>query len=572
MGRPLDQDADQELETLVLGAYITRDRTSFFKDVPELRDRPDMNINTLPSIQYVHRVVQKALPERSISLSKVKRLIKRLEIKYAAPIMLAREGERAFWAHAVPKMENDCDRPDEAWQSDARYLSFYVKYKGKVVRVVLIIVIDVFSRCMLRFALVPREDQDKEGRWHNIDFTGKQVAVLLASTMHVTKRRCYYFVTDKGTQYQAVAPYLIGLTTDKEPPIIPVPGFPGHPWCRGIVEVYNYLIDELLRELPGFVEDENDPLCRRAAQRRNDLLEFEVLEKAIKAKLEWRNNQSIDGKPSRYDVWKNTPGAALAAPSDDRLALLIGKNRVARKTAVVRDVGIEHKRTFYRLEDSDESYDRWMKAAAQRREVPFCAISFDDELVVLVDLLDGHGWEQVVPQSKQRPSRSNHVGKQHDSVQRMHGEVGEAEKAYIELLAARMGGQPKTDAVSREPFFPEELAALAAAAPDTDTSDPPTPETTSEASQALSPVSRSLNLNKSLPSTQSDSSPPAQDTNLTPDKEESTPPMATQTVTPAVNLPQSQEEEALENAKKRLAERLRQQTGTRANNARDEVE
>lgn len=333
------------------------------------------------------------------------------------------------------------------------------------------------------------------------------------------------------------------------------------------------MIDRFLCELPGFVENDDDPICRRDVQTRDDLLEFEVLEKAIEAKLEAWNTDSVDGKPSRYDIWKNSPGASLTSPEDIRLELLAGEDHVKRKTAVVRDVGIEYKRTFYKLEDKEDSYDRWAEAAAERREIQFRAITLHHGLLVLVDLNDGHGWERVVPQSKQRPSKKKHVIKQRATVKRFHGKLGEAEEKYKQALATRMGGLPKTDAIDKEPYFPSEMKALDSSAENSTLAREVSTASDTNASKPLSPVSIPLDLDAPKNSLM----PPDTSASIVDDvvepktlEEGSMAAVPEPLATPVVPFPLTREEQIRANAKANLAARLRQHTLSKDTNGAGE--
>jgi hypothetical protein len=202
----------------------------------------------------------------------------------------------------------------------------------------------------------------------------------------------------------------------------------GHPWGRGKVEVIGALIDTFLRNLPGFVDDEDDLMCWRRAHANPNLLTFSQFKTQIAAYWNQWNTEAVPGKKSRKQIYIESPQSSLPAPSLIRLAHLGLAEEQAEVTA--RDNGLYYRGVYYKpkVQDKESTY-RWLNAAGSTRKVPLYVLPFlDDDDVekdsLIFACLDGKLWEEVIPVKNQRPSAKKHVENQRSSLKRKKEELG----------------------------------------------------------------------------------------------------------------------------------------------------
>jgi hypothetical protein len=191
------------------------------------------------------------------------------------------------------------------------------------------------------------------------------------------KLRPGFLYTDNGSQFKAlerILSYLVTHTTEEEVSL--VRGFPGHPWGRGIVEVVQKLVDLVLREQPGFVQNENDLASWNKAYEKAKL-SVDDLNTLLKRYFKKWNNAPRGDQPSRFDIWKNTPQTRRPMPSPERIFHLgFGTDW---KKRLVRDTHIEYDNAYWHLKKlDDESRMRWVDAVG--KSVPIWSMDYYDDM------------------------------------------------------------------------------------------------------------------------------------------------------------------------------------------------
>ncbi len=507
------QDLTDKQQIVAIGAFLETARSSV------LPGGIENEINRRANYDYVHQMVSLVDPDNPVSRSTIARFVRRAYDEHPARFDLARHGEIVVWRDYIPKTGNDTSAPDERWQSDGRYLPIYVQNGDIICRVALVSLIDDFSRYLLDFVLVPRKEKDVRGDIKNVDFTGQHIRLLVANVLYKTGRRTELLCTDNGSQYKALEPRLRHIRENGEQLIRITYSVAGHPWGRGKIEVFGKLVDTFLRDLPGFVEDDDDPLCRRAAQNHPQLLTFEEFEQQLRGYFHHWNTVSENGKPSRYDVWKNTPNVPLPAPSKLDLALLATAE--SYKKVMPQDLGVEYKGHFYKPKMKDENdYYRWMETVSKKKPIPRIVTRLDGKPVVLISQ-DGKTWEEAVPNSEQRLSVKKHTQNQRAVINRVKGEVRKDKERFEEILKETLGGKPKIDALTKQLIVPHDTAntaapvGMSAASEDITTVEPPITLDVAAAAQETPVDEVKLSITQATPSVD-DETPSPKNPGITP--------------------------------------------------------
>jgi len=372
-GRPPNQLLSLEEQLFALGAYANTTWQSYSDDGIVYE-----NTTRVRSI-YIYEWLCHVFPSVSERLKPavLERFLDLVVAEDEATFTLAWEGEKEVWKRFLLKLPNNITEPNQVWQLDGRVLPFVVYSDGIPCTVTLIPLVDVFSTFTPSFVLTPRKAENELGDIQKVDFRYHHVTKLLAIVMLMLKLRPGFLYTDNGSQFKAlerILSYLVTHTTEEEVSL--VRGFPGHPWGRGIVEVVQKLADEVLREQPGFVHDENDLASWNKAYEKAKL-SVDDLNTLLKRHFKKWNDAPRGDQPSRFDIWKNTPQTRRPMPSPERIFHLgFGTDW---KKRLVRDTHIEYDNTYWHLKKlDDESRMRWVDAV--EKSVPIWSMEYYDDM------------------------------------------------------------------------------------------------------------------------------------------------------------------------------------------------
>ena len=439
-GRYKKTGLTKDQQTAAIGAYCKRTRT-----VVRSTGEEAFIINPA-DISYVHQIVSLVDTHNPVSTGQIRRFLTWAQSEKPALFTLARKGKLEVERDFMPKLLNDVDGPNDRWQSDGRFLPIYVIKDGLRVSVVLVCIIDDFSRCLLDYRLIPREVKDEANEIKKIDFTSVDVRQMLADIMYRTKKRCQVFYTDNGSQYVAIKPYIERIVIDDEQAIQLIYSEGEHPWGRGKVEMFGKLVDGLLKNQPGYMYNEKDRMCRKKAKEQAG--SFETFVKDFDAwKKEW-NTSTEKRAVSREAIWLDEKYPSLPAPKAVDLALLAMLGEVT--TRKLEDKGFQYDSQRFKIIGED-SYYRW--ANAVNKKVLVSSVTLNGESVVLVSL-NHETWEIAVPVSEQRPSVALHQKRRRQALARFQSEQNEFMAKYDEVIQKHIGTMPKQDAITGKLIFP----------------------------------------------------------------------------------------------------------------------
>lgn len=441
-GPPKKRILTEEQELLVIGAYLYADWKVIIGDkVKRSRDRVQTT--------FIHSMLTQLYPDLKVTVEQLDRFIRQKKAEEHVLFTLGREGSRKIWQDFMPKTHNDVGEPNIRWQSDGRVLPVYVLFKKrkKVYKctVTLVFIIDDYSLRVLNWALIPRLEEDESGKLVGADFKNEHVRLLFAGAMAELGVRPRFWYTDNGAQFKAIAEFIGWLTQRDEQEIIPIFGFPGHPWSRGKVEVVGKLVNKVLRKLSGFVKDEDDTQEWKKARRATDV-EFDDLEVAIKAYFDgWNANVTRLKRWSKEHV-------ALTAPSEDRLVHFATAESWGE--ASITDQGILIEKGV-RYKPAEMEYNRWMAAVGQG-SVRYCMLPTTHGNHYLATL-DGDTWERIIPTTEALPARREHVEEQWASLNAEQVRLHELRKQFREISERLYGGVPLQNIADDNAILPSQV-------------------------------------------------------------------------------------------------------------------
>lgn len=424
-----------EQEIIVVGSYLyTRWETLLVsgKTVKKKRVRV--------TVEHVYDLLKKMYPNLEATLDQVERFIEREEANDGGLFTLAREGAKKFWERYAPKLPNDAIEPGQLCMSDGRGLPWFVKYRNQICTVTLVTLVDAFTGCIVKWALVPRREEDAEGKVKKTDFKSIDIRILIAE-LFLDGDSFDIFYTDHGGQYKAIIRLLKILFGDSHR-FKTVLGFPGHPWGRGLTEVIQFIIDGLFSVgIPGFYIEDEGWSALTAAQHKDELLDFSdaVLE-VDKYVKDWNNKVLANGK-TRAQVYREHPRVKTISIPTERLALLAAADDWAQAT--ISDLGILYKKVYYKPHIASEAdYIRWSNAAGNALPIPICVIHTSEGRLVLA-CFDGLTWEYVFRVSDQRISPKKRFAYQKATENAKRDELQKRIDAFLKLLDEKLGGIPK---------------------------------------------------------------------------------------------------------------------------------
>lgn len=460
-GRPKQELFTPDQELFIIGAYLLGDWEVRLPNgkIDKSRDRV--------SAEFVHNLLCRAYSNLEVSVRQVERFISEKSAEEHIVFTLGREGARKVWQDYMPKLPNRAPEPHYRWQSDARILPVivYKKIGKRIVKYTLtiVVIIDDYSLAILNWCLVERviESEVDPEELKRVDFVNGHVRMLMAGAMEDWQARPKIWYTDRGSQYIAIVDFIPWLTSgfDDDHPIIPIQGFPGHPWARGKVEVLQKLIDTVLRKLSGFVHDEDDRQSWKEAHKKTNIL-YKDVQSAVQEFVKNWNTEAIDGKPSRIEQLKQAGTVPLLPPPVERLVLFAASRQWGIVT--VRDTGLPLPDDEYTIKalNTEEGYQRWQNAIGKKAR--YCVIPLSKGQHVLASL-DGAPWEPIVP-TKQVSAGRRHSKRQRELITVAEDRLQEYRNHFERLCSEIFGAVPQLSVLGNEITIPEPKNSKAAAA------------------------------------------------------------------------------------------------------------
>ena len=445
--------AEQEL--LIIGAYL------FYGWEVELPNGKVRTSRDRVDPEFIQQMITHAYPNLEVTVQQVSYFIKKQQEEYHILFALGRRGFDEVFRMYVPKMPNMVFEPHIRWQSDARILPIIVIMdngkQGQARRVwkctvSLVIIIDDFTQCILNWCLVPRkiEDEIDPEKLRGADFTNYHVRILMAGAMVDFQARPHLWYTDRGSQFMAIVDFIRWLTpTNDDQRIIPIKGFPGHPWSRGKVELVQKLVNDCLHKLSGFVHNENDRQEWKRATDKTDI-KFDDLQSVVAAYVQTWNDTLIQGQSSRINVVRHGKYTPRPAPSEQRLAVFAASDVWGE--VKVEDTGIPIRGTYYKPAafSTKEDYRRFMDVVG--KYVQYAEIPQLSGNAMLANITENN-WELVIPSDKQPASGTRRSKNQWGAIGDEQTRLREYIQRFTQLSERLFGEMPRTQAIGNAPSF-----------------------------------------------------------------------------------------------------------------------
>jgi hypothetical protein len=187
----------------------------------------------VPELKFVYNLLVHEYPHLKdrVTLRQLKRILDRHKGgDETLSFVLSWNGARAVKESLAFKVDNDAEAPDERWISDARYLPIFVRVGRIICMVVLVVIMDDYSRYVLDWFILPRKVEVALNDLRTVDFTNKHLRGHLTYIMDSTKRRARSFYTDNGSQYKALAKYMPFIARDNQSTLHLIRSKPDEPW------------------------------------------------------------------------------------------------------------------------------------------------------------------------------------------------------------------------------------------------------------------------------------------------------------------------------------------------------
>ncbi len=353
-------------------ALLQRARLTRYAD-GKLRTAPDYEFE----VRDVYRFVLAICPDVS-SYDTVRRYINKFRKENPAMFDYFTKGRDYVEEELVLKRKNDVARPNQRWQSDVRYLPFYVLENGEPCPVSLIIIYDDYSRYIIAWKLIVSSQRNKEGRMIRNHATSRDVCELLARAMRAWGIRPEQFYSDNGSEFIPLEGMLPKLADD--PPIRFVRSRPRKPWGRGKVENGLGQFTRLLRRIAlGYRPKKDRPSIDKA--RKSAKLSIAELEVEFAVHVHAINTVTPKKGKSRAELWNGK--SAYAAPPIHRLVHLNIEHKRDENLKVddwsINWLGEQWEPLLIGVEERDKAiYEHWADAAASDELFLGWAIKLDN--------------------------------------------------------------------------------------------------------------------------------------------------------------------------------------------------
>ncbi|KAB8140071.1 transposase [Chloroflexia bacterium SDU3-3] len=449
-----------EQEAIICYFYLNRKQHS------RGHDGHVVTLNKKSTVSFIHHILTK-FTGFTKSLQSTRRYLHRLNIADPIVVARARFGKKYLEEHLMPTLPNNVRRPNIRWQIDGRPLPIYVRYKGLVCTVTLLLIMDDYSQYIVRAGIYPRIIRDEEGFPKRADFTKKDVGVLLASAMYYAQVRPEYVYTDHGSQFMTLRELLEDLSEEFERMTTLTNSIPGRPQGRGKIERLLALFDALLKDLPSFVDEKGGFNAIQAAKRDPEMYTFERLCAYIQTEVERFNQQPPrkNGTKTRAELWTETE--AMPAPPVRRMLHLVPESM--NKDVAISKTGCRIDNDLYEPRiDSNEDMFQWMLALTRREHIPMRAIKLDEPLYrtpedkgwkaqICLDP-DNPYWCELVPSGSQRFDEATY-NQMLQWVQNRAEEEGDSRpEQLLPFIKSFDPSELMKDVHTKEPLLPEEVA------------------------------------------------------------------------------------------------------------------
>ncbi len=411
------------------------------------------NVNMPFSILDVHAFAVAAFAQRGERFPSYKACVKyvtRLRNQrpefYAYLIRGEKDGRRYFEEQLLPKFPNNVDEPNVRWQTDAFDAKVYIEHNGKRYTLSVIIVYDDYSRYVLWWTIIVKEDKlDGSGK---VGISARTWSTCLATAMYIHNARPYGLYYDNGVYYVAVENSIALLTEIDEPDIKTTRSEVEEPEGRGKVENAIGKVQPFLDELAGRYRKRRDI---KVARNETDPFDLEEIKEEFRTYFTATVNTSVVNKSrkkdnndlTREEVWSSV--IPLAAPPIRKLAQL--RNIEYQHKEITFRESYDHALNFmgqeWQLKDNDPDFFRlWARAVEGRTTVQLWAVKLDIGWVAEVLLDAEHNiWAEIVP----RGSRGTDVAQYNDTNRAAYLQLREEKKTIEERGAAtleELGGTP----------------------------------------------------------------------------------------------------------------------------------
>jgi hypothetical protein len=459
-GRTAGQDFTPEQEALICYFYLNPGQKTVF---PE-----DGTIAVVPrrsKAAYIHALLVKFCPKPPKSIHQVRRYLSRLRADDPTTVSFAREGAKFLRDRLMPTSRNDVDAPHKRWQMDGRPLPIYIIHDGIVCTVSLLLIMDDFSRYIVRARLIPRVLRNEQGLPKRAEFNRKDVGLLVGSAMYHCRMRPWDLYTDNGSQIVTIGLLLGDLSEEHEILTTFARTIPGRPRGRGKIERLLAQFDELVVDLPGCAipiegESEFDAINRA----RNDAqkLTLQALQKRVDAFISQLNDKppTQRHKESRKALWDKRKGV-LSSPPIRNLMVIVpeGEERDVRiNNWLFKFHSHEHDDDWEPRVENEEDMYRWLVAIARHEPIPLRAVKLDDGWKVEVCLdRDDQYWCEAILKSQRESSKDRYnqlLGSVTKRVRTEHAQQLEELLPIIQSIGADLSLKHQ---ITKQPVVPSEI-------------------------------------------------------------------------------------------------------------------
>lgn len=361
-----------------------------------------------------------------------------------------------------PSIDNDVVGPGSRIQIDIRPLPKRVKIADKLESTVYVAwILDDYSRASLEYDIITRKVIGKDRAPDEVDFTCKQIRILIARFIIKTGKRPRIIYVDRGPQfYTALEKYMSFLIAPGEArtKLINRRNARG----GGKVESNLKLINEFLQYTRGTINESNYRQSY-ARTKTKKLKTFDQFKKDFATfEYHWNYDLAPGGEPSRWQVWEGDTNQSLSPPPEFNLAAFAaGESRVTRQWTHHEGFEIDTD-YWFPANPSVELYKQLAHAEMCKQEVPIIICTFqgeegihDEEIkLVFFSLDEGNTWIHAVKKGQVRISARKHQ-KMLDQLERELGSTVRktSDHLFKEVLLKNASGSLIIDGLSRTKGF-----------------------------------------------------------------------------------------------------------------------
>jgi hypothetical protein len=377
-------------------------------------------------IEEIHTAVNLVPGGTKVSRATVARLVGLFLEEHKEEFILAHKGKSKLIQDRFPKIENKVPGSNARWQYDMRPLPIYVKDGDIICRVIASCIIDDFTQNPIECLFFARKEA-VDDKVKVVDTTTVDARRQIALAIHDNNVCPPDIYTDNGSPFREDLKKhlkLIGVKNRNSQP--------GYPPGRGKVEKFLDLLDEALRKIPGYVEDDDE------REQWKKVIELPLLQFG---KFLERMNQEIEkigkkptrkgGKISRNVMWKDSDNRyALPMPSQLKLGLFA--NTVAEYQPRVYTIGVLKDNVYYvPTEPTVETELLWARAVGTYIPLRFVVLG---EHVVAYVSFDKENWVPVEP----RAVTDRAVGEHMSLRGKVYKKINDSKRVKLEKIDAML--------------------------------------------------------------------------------------------------------------------------------------